>query len=97
MRTACGAPWNIVYNLIIRTLPMPLRSDSDRNRKIGRIARNRRIALVHHLIAVVAEHLTEVIELGPADMTRRARQSVLSSERRNGIGRLRRREHHSQQ
>src|ERR1700719_1006228 len=96
MRTVRGDAGCIIHRLIVRALAMPIWSDSHRHWKIGWIARDRRIAVVHHLIAVVAEHLPEVIEFRPTDMTSRTRQSVLSRERRNCIGWLRSREQHSQ-
>ena len=44
---------------------------------------DRRIAVVHQLIAVVAKHLAEIIQLRPSGVAGGARQSVLARESRN--------------
>src|SRR5580698_402769 len=61
---------------------MPDRRDAERNRKVGRVLPDRRVAIVHQLVAVVAKHLAKIIQLRPRRMARRTRQTVLSREGR---------------
>lgn len=50
--------------------------------------KNRRIAFVPQLVAVVLKHLPEVVQLRPSFMARRARQPIFARKSRNGLSRL---------
>src|SRR6202022_4450230 len=74
---------NKVDRLMIGTLQMPLGRGSDRNRPIRRILPDWGVSIVPELVSVVAEFLSEAIELGPGCVTRRTREGVFSREGRN--------------
>src|SRR3984893_10534740 len=59
-------------------------SDAARDGPVGRLLKNRGIAVVHHLIAVVFEVLAKVVELGPRLMTCGTGHAVFARKSRNG-------------
>src|SRR5947209_19998449 len=76
---------------LIRTLTVAERCYSQGNGPIRRILPDRRVTVVHELVAVVFELLSKVIQHWPSFMARRTAQSVFSCEgwkrvRRTGEG-----------
>ena len=69
-RNALFSATRFVNRDSVRTLTMPVRSDSQRDGPVGRILPYRRIAVVHQLVAVVLESLAKDIELRPRFVTR---------------------------
>src|ERR1700741_2626873 len=67
------------------TDPMPDRRDAEGDRPVTRILPDRRIAIVHQLIAVVFEFLAEVVEHWPRLVAGRTGETILASEGRKGI------------
>src|ERR1700722_8259538 len=74
---------NRVDRQIICALSMPVRRYTKCDWKVARVLPDGRVALVAQLIAIVAKHLPEVIQLRPRVMTCRTRQSILSREGRD--------------
>src|ERR1700720_2073665 len=63
---------------------MPVWSDAERDGPVRRLLKDRGIAVVHHLIAVVLKVLAKVVELGPRFMTSGTGHAVLARKSRNG-------------
>ena len=64
------------------------RGDADTDGEITQILPDGSITVVHQLVAVVFEHLAEVIEFGPSFVTGGATKSVLACEGGNPERRL---------
>src|SRR6266542_3874582 len=80
-----AATRSIECNLIC-AFAVPERRHAEGDRPIGGILPDRRIAVVHELIAVVFELLSKVIQHRPCFMTSRTSQAIFSGECRKGMG-----------
>src|SRR5579862_9696287 len=77
---------------------MPVWSDAERDRPIGWVLPDRRVAIVHELIPVIFELLAEIIQHRPCFMAGGAAQAIFASKCRQGIssGQGRKRKHKEQ-
>src|ERR1700674_2250111 len=69
----------------IEALAVPIRRYAQGDWPVRRLLKDRGVPFIHHLITVVFEGLSEIVELGPSFMTGRARHAVLPREGRDGI------------
>src|SRR6202790_4121913 len=74
-----GTRRSIDRNLVC-AFPMPLRRDPESYRPVRRILPDWGIPIVHQLITVVFEFLSEIVEHRPSLVTGRASQSIFSGE-----------------
>src|SRR6266446_8194903 len=69
----------------VHTLAMPLRCHAKGHRPIRRLLEDGSVAIIPHLVAVVLERLTKVVQLGPGFVTGRTRHAVLPCKSRDGM------------
>src|SRR5437763_2440225 len=84
VESLCRNSQHSSYGLIDRkgtvALTMPIRSDAKRYRPVRRLLKYRGITVIAQLIAVIFEHLAEVVQLGPGFVTGRARKPILAGK-----------------